>query len=317
MTTKSDYRPSIRETRWLDKLLPQTNFSHNNPVYRYDVRKLKLPDDLMESSISWIINAAVLVFAVWGIFLLLALVMSSYAPAVIDLVGRLMLLFIGLNLLNTLTLDIMAVRTTLKSIDDERAQGRWGLLRISGLRMAHIVQAKHSMAQLNIWHSLCVIIGFRLAILLILPGHAFLLHIAFPQFQLFTPLHFSLPEIADPALMTLIGMAVFVIVGVVWLIEPLWRIRALIAASLVAAGAGSSKNGAQSLIVTRLMMRFNIECSGLLLTMLGLCYVGIMGRNALALSLALLMPVLVYQRYQHVTQLWLRQAEVQLGELES
>ncbi|MEQ8672601.1 MAG: hypothetical protein RLP44_17080 [Aggregatilineales bacterium] len=317
MTTKHIYRKRQLQDHWLNSFLPTSQLSkRHNPVFNYDVRRLELPEDLPRQSVRWIINATVLPFAVWGLFIFLALMFSGYVSAVIDLVGHLVIVFIALSLFNTLSLDFMATISALRSIDNERIQGRWALLRISGLRMTRIVQAKHTVAQLNVWHSLCVVIGFRLAIVLMIPAHMLILHLAFPQSQLFAPIHLPLPEVGDPMALAMVAMPVYLIVAGVWLIEPLWRVRALTAASLVTAGS-QVENGLRPLVMARVMLRFNLECTGLFCAMIAFLYVGIMGANALALTASALLPLLMVRRYQNLTQVWLKKAETRLSALES
>ena len=317
MTTKHIYRKRQSQDHWLNSFLPTSQLSkRHNPVYTYDIRRLDLPEDLPRQSVRWIINATVLPFAVWGLFIFLALMFSGYVSAVIDLVGHLLTVFIGLSLLNTLSLDVMAMMSGLKSIDHERMQGRWSLLRISGLPMTRIVRAKHTVAQLNVWHSLCVVIGFRLAIVLMIPAHMLILHLAFPQSRLFAPVYLPLPQVGDPTALALIGIPVYLIVGGVWLIEPILRVRALTAASLVTAGA-QVDNGLRPLVMARVMLRFNLECTALFCVVIALLYVGILGANALALTSAALLPLLMVRRYQHLTQVWLKHAEIRLSALES
>ena len=317
MTTQQIYHERQSQDHWLNPFLPSSQLSkRHNPVYSYDVRRLNLPDDLPRQSVRWIINAILLPFAVWGLFICLALVFSGFVSDVIDLVGHLVMVFIVLSLLNTLSLDFMATISALRSIDYERMQGRWSLLRISGLKMTRIVQAKHTVAQLNVWQSLCVIIGFRLAIVLMLPAHLLILHVAFPQSQLFAPIHLPLPQVGDPMALAMIGIPVYLIVAGVWLIEPMWRVRALTAASLVTAGSPVNQ-GLRPLVLARVMLRFNLECTSLLCAMIALFYVGIMGANALALTASALLPLLLFRRYQHLTRVWLKQAETHLNALES
>src|SRR5690606_12884744 len=133
MTVKNVYRKP--HPHWLDQIVPSSLIKRHNPVYAYDLRRLDLPADIPRASIKWVMRAMLLPLMVWGIFVLMALIFRSYVPAVVDLVGHLIVLFVLMALVNTITLDIMATVSALKTIDHDRGQGRWALLRISGLRM--------------------------------------------------------------------------------------------------------------------------------------------------------------------------------------
>ncbi len=319
MTTKPVLR-SIRayhsDNRWLSAWLPGYEIKRRNPVYDYEHTRLNLPDDLRNESLKWIAQAALLPMVTWLLFIIPAIALRSSMPAVVDLVGQIVIFFILLGLANTLSLDLIAAVAGLDSIKQDVQKGRWGLLRLSPLGMRRIVKAKHAIAQLSIWRSTCFMIGFRGALLGIIPMHMLVLQSQFGEFSLSSVINLDFPTIQNSATLAIVASFAYCMVGITWILEPLWRVRALTAASLIAAGT-TKEPSVRGLVAMRYVLIFEVQTLMGFALAVGLLYLGIVGKIALALILATFMPVLVYNACIRNHRRWLAEAETRLANFET
>ncbi|MBZ0282504.1 MAG: hypothetical protein K8L97_17320 [Anaerolineae bacterium] len=129
---------------------------------------------------------------------------------------------LGANLL----LDMRCMTSGLGSISSEITSGRWDLLRLTLLPEEYIVDAKYALVQVRSWRWMTVIVSARLAFVIILLLHSFLL----PFLVYEQPFDLLLSNFLSPmALYLLTGGTV--LIGI-FVIEPFWRMHALTALSL-------------------------------------------------------------------------------------
>ena len=125
--------------------------------------------------------------------------------------------------------DFYSAFTVTYGLHNQINSEQWDLIRTSGLRERNILRAQYDIARLRAWRPMCIDTAFRIAVteLIILNSLRYL----------FGPSSVIGLVITLPALLVLIlcgvGLAVYVL-------EPLWRMKALAALSL--AVASSVKN---------------------------------------------------------------------------
>ncbi len=132
----------------------------------------------------------------------------------------LMMLALG----SALLLDMLAVRAGLPGISNDVSARRWELLRLTPLRESSIVTGKHAAAQLRVWRALAVVVGLRAATAGLFIVNVFGLSYVLNGVPLF------LREELPAAPLILMSVGVFM---AVYVLEPVWRVRAMTALGLV------------------------------------------------------------------------------------
>jgi hypothetical protein len=134
-----------------------------------------------------------------------------------NFIAVLMLVSVLMNLI----LDFACLVFSITSIGGEVSDGRWDLLRMTPLREESIVSAKHGLAQVRAWRVMAVVLWMRMAAVILLLLHGFLLPVLFGgyffledifRYDFFNPL----------TLLVVIGITL-----AIYVIEPVWRMRAL------------------------------------------------------------------------------------------
>ena len=131
--------------------------------------------------------------------------------------------------------DIYYITGTLSSVSDERASGQWDLLSLTSIDRSQILLGKCAVAQVRAWPMVMAEIGLRIALLSIL-----VLFVLLPsnyisdkqsffsrwvdQYSMIGMLAKSISTQFVETLLLLIGVLV-VVIG--YLVEPIWRERAL------------------------------------------------------------------------------------------
>lgn len=139
--------------------------------------------------------------------------------------GQLHLTVVGWSILAAigvmLTADVAYVFTTVTHLGAEMRSGQWDLLRLTALKAEAILDAKYNGAQLRTWRILMVEISLRLFTVLLIALLALM--------QAITHIMLRFPD----GILT-ICLLVFVLSGVsvVYIREPWWRMRAVVALSL-------------------------------------------------------------------------------------
>jgi hypothetical protein len=123
----------------------------------------------------------------------------------------------ALSFLASLALDYTSMTSALGSINGEIIAGRWDLLRISLITIPQIVAAKHGAAQVRAWRLMVTIIALRLAVLLMGVISILLILVHTGTFAFIRP--------AD----LILELSLVIAFGLVYLIEPWWRMRTVTA----------------------------------------------------------------------------------------
>jgi hypothetical protein len=213
----------------------------SHPLFRYAVRRIcwaGTVDQLRRYNLRAALFAVGLVVGLWllHIYYQLALYSQIYpgyianpntvSSLVIPQSGYfivwLMLATIGLNFIQ----DFASFIFSLNSIGGEVRAGRWELLRMTPIVEEHIVAAKHSLAQVRAWRVMAVVLCARIATVLLILLHVFLLPVVIGDgpdtFGGFRYDFFN-------SSLALISVGIFL---TIYVIEPLWRMRAVTAVGI-------------------------------------------------------------------------------------
>ncbi len=134
-----------------------------------------------------------------------------------NFIAVLTLVSVGMDII----LDFACLVFSITSIGGEVSDGRWDLLRMTPMREESIVAAKHGLAQVRAWRVMAVVLWMRTAAVILLLLHAFLLPMLFGgyffledifRYDFFNPL----------MLLVTIGITL-----AIYVVEPVWRMRAL------------------------------------------------------------------------------------------
>jgi hypothetical protein len=140
------------------------------------------------------------------------------------------MLLIGI-ILAGFALDLGSIQSSLNSINGEVTAGRWDLLRLTALSERGIINAKYSVAQLRAWRSTLRLISARVALVLILVFYLLVMPIFIYGYS--TTARGLVDSLTYDPVSTLLGLVVFALISIVFVIEPLWRMKAMTALGLV------------------------------------------------------------------------------------
>ncbi len=203
------------------RLTPHAQLSHN-PLFALEARRMRYGDSgdvLSRRSSRWIgIGAAVVVipFLAWMAF---DLRYYGSLSVLTDLGMSYVTLALVIGLLLGLLVDCAAIAGAIGGISGELITGRWDLLRLTPLRVERLIAAKHGTAQLRAWRLMALVVGVRIGAVALL------------VFIYTAPIFLMVPIFVDP-LEVVFGYGLIGILSLIFIIEPLWRLRALTAVGL-------------------------------------------------------------------------------------
>ncbi len=196
----------------LESQMPHALILTPNPVFAYDLRHLRwprTPTDLKRYSLTVLVAAALLLVGFW---LLARVIYGSLGDQAVFLCY---LAIICIDLLMMIAGDVFYMLMTVGSAIREIEGGQWDLLRVSLLQDETILYAKYAIAGIRAWRVMALEIAIRVAglvVLVLLNGYAlFMLTVTLP-----------------------VSLYLFV-VAVVYILEPLWRMRAAVALGMAVA----------------------------------------------------------------------------------
>lgn len=189
-----------------------------NPIWEVELRRLQGGLQVLQRFGVRALSAAVA--AAFGISAFTGFQWYSLGQLHLNIVVWSVLGAIGL----VLAADVAHVFTTVIHLGAEMRSGQWDLLRLTALKPQAILDAKYSGAQLRTWRILMIEISLRLLTVLL---------IAVPTLFVVTPemLHFT--SLLDGSFLVMC-FVLFVQLGiaVIYVREPWWRMRAIVALSL-------------------------------------------------------------------------------------
>lgn len=221
----------------LNILIPSRRNLASHPVYNveHQVRLRRNPREF--NYLYLIIVLALIVLPLIGVWAVLVEIRLEEArttlSATIDrdlvildatqeLIGWLFLTSIGL----ALVLDVAGILSSVGSINRERQSGHWSLIRLTNLNRHAVVKAKHILAQEYAVRVLIVVINLRLSVIILFALFSIVVQLPSDgrtNFELFQQ---ALDEDRTESLLSLTLISLFLLI---YVIEPLWRIRAVTA----------------------------------------------------------------------------------------
>jgi len=223
----------------INGLLPHAYVNSDSPVFTYELRdwtKSRSPDDL-KGTIGWeLLRNTLFAMLLWGI----AFALSSGDPTQrYDSMWLLVGIALVLSVFAGYVLDGFCVYITAFNNRAQQMDGvHYDLLSLSHVDTEHLVRARFAAAQVRVWNIMRTVIGIRLIAIVFVLLNLFaappLLGLDLTQYislNVLSGLGFWPGALARTTLF--FGAA---LLGLVMLIEPLWRLRALTAAGMAAAG---------------------------------------------------------------------------------
>jgi hypothetical protein len=189
---------------------------------------------LRRYSLKWVFIMAAITLSVWIIGSLLSRpVDDKFRPSGTVATFDLFLLIMIVSIVAGGLLDFRAVQAALNSIDSEANPAWWDLLRLTMLREDGIMRAKHASAQMRVWRLTMMIVGLRVGSVLTLALHI----LGMWAFQGENPFYEWMPYSLSERPLEFVVMAsllilIFALTATAYVIEPLWRLRALSALGL-------------------------------------------------------------------------------------
>jgi hypothetical protein len=187
---------------WLERAMPPIALHLYDPLFKYEIRRVRwgqTQHQLTSYSLLILWLVPILVLGLW--MLLLDNVGSYYARD--TFIGLLLIFGIGANFL----LDMVSLTAALHSVSSDMRAGRWDVLRLTDLDAQQFVGAKYALAQVRAWRVMALVMSLRISLIAFLVIRLELL----------------------PVVLVLAGY------GLVYILEPLWRMRALVALGLAIA----------------------------------------------------------------------------------
>lgn len=189
----------------------------DNPLFKLETRRVRW---LNSEQPLWgysLIIQAVVTLALITLWLLLSLRAGLGGSIYViitsdDLINMLVILSIAANVL----LDLACFWFTLDSIDLKYNPIWWDLLRITPLAPQEVITAKHKRAQMRVWWLMMLILSTRTTTAALILIHYYVI----------VPTRISLTTL-DFLMLPALG-----VVGLVYIIEPFWRMRAITALGL-------------------------------------------------------------------------------------
>ncbi|NDJ59637.1 MAG: hypothetical protein GYB67_00850, partial [Chloroflexi bacterium] len=217
------------------RLLPHHKLT-TNPLFVAETRHSRWghsADALLRRSRLWLLIGA---GATLGIYLLLVVLTRlgtpSWFPWPSVLAETLLVIFAVGFPATTVAIDGASISATMNSINREIVSGRWDLLRLTGQRDSALIAAKHSAGQLRAWRTLSLVLGYRLAVALAaLAVIGWVLTIEIRSLS-----GSSVGAGSDFTLFILSFSLMIIGLGAVFVIEPLWRLRAMTALGVWVSG---------------------------------------------------------------------------------
>jgi len=225
-----------------------------------------------------------------------------------QVIGWLFLVSIGL----ALVLDVACVLSSVNTINRERENGYWSLIRLTNLNRQSVIHAKHALAQENTVRILVLVINLRLALVVLFGLFNILVEDPFTgrtNFELFQDVF---DENRAEATLSLLTLLLF---WLVYIVEPVWRVQAVTAFGLAISARVS--NATQSLLAGLAGIAFMWVSQGMLLmaffAMLFFIGVRIEIPNPLlgwlvTVGIVVLIAVLIYGYYRILSRWGLRRA---------
>jgi hypothetical protein len=222
----------------LYRYTPFATVRPKDPLFQYAVRRVRwgsTPQHLTRYTLLATGVMTLIAFALWGLVLAGELAGGGYQACVQSTTSRCYwiitsasLNFITLLMFGTIGtgifVDFASIMAAANTLGGEGSTELRDLLRLTPILETDIVAAQHQIAGVRAWRMLAVIVGARVAVVLLLLIHTFILPLA-----LNNPVNYFYG--ADPfdELAVMLALGLFF---AIYAIEPLWRMSAVTALGL-------------------------------------------------------------------------------------
>lgn len=143
------------------------------------------------------------------------------------------LLLLGIvSVMLDLMIDLSSASSSTSLINSEVVTGRWDVLRLTLLNSDQITRSKYAIAQLRLWRLTNFTIALRMLLLLLLILTTTLATTWIEEDSTWQLSNFVSDILAQPVHYGLIGL-IFLVIGLTYIIEPYWRMKAITAAGLL------------------------------------------------------------------------------------
>ncbi len=203
----------------------------DNPLFIRDLRMVHhayWPDNIQRSTRRLILRTMLIMLGL--IFALIGLTVvsdprtywqSPYSlQNLVRLLEYLIGVLVGICVLITPLVDFLVMQASVGSFSQEINKGRLDLLRLTPLTNEAIIAAKYTVTQLHVWRITVMAVSIRL-----LASSLFLLSTFYFPMLTYNSNRILLPARSSSVLI----MGCILLVWIVYVIEPLWRIRAVTA----------------------------------------------------------------------------------------
>lgn len=194
----------------LYRLTPHQRLSHN-PLFALETRRVQ-----WGYSAKAMTDYSIVLVGVTCVFVILCWLAIRLGERYPSRVNDFSLALLGASLLAALLLDYRCIATALGSINGEIAANRWDLLRLTEVNPRQIVAAKFGAAQVRVWRLMTLIAALRIAVALTL-GISLVL-------DMFRDTAWS-GRAPGEVISALSGQLILVVVAVIYVVEPFYRMR--------------------------------------------------------------------------------------------
>ena len=212
--------------QFLYNLTPFAQTDVHQPLFKMETRRVTWGDNaltLLIKSARRIALYAAAAILFW-VAILILLPFDSTIPfinALSSRAGSAALICTALGILATIYLDVTCIQTSFDAISSDVISKRWDLIRLTPIQTADFVTSKHASAQLKAWHACITVIGIRASA------------ITFWIIGIATDLDITPVGMIDSEANLMFNASfLFVTASVVFLAEPIWRLRGLTALGL-------------------------------------------------------------------------------------
>lgn len=213
-----------------------------NPVFDYEIRHvrgLRTAHDLRRYA--KVVLLAVLV-AIVGLAVVLRLAYGTRTAGQVNFYGNYYLMIVFANVGLSVASDLINVLLTVLRVNRDVTASQWDVLRLTNLGETKILQAHYAVAQIRAWRLLPVEMAFRVLAVVLFPLFVVLETSLRSQFGVMTVLSFVVLG-GFVSVFMLFGRGLF---SLLCILEPIWRMQALVALGVAVAMQFRNLNSAIS-----------------------------------------------------------------------
>lgn len=227
-------QPESRVFRWFSRIAPHNQINADNPARSHELRDDGSLWRLYQQSLYWTLLPALFILVFYGAIALAIIIEGKpqpyYLPHLYHTVEGWLPWLFGVSFAGFIVMDFVGMMHTMDSLKADLENSNWDLIAVSDVDSTRFLRGKYASAQLRPWKYMCVVLGLRIALVIIGISHALI-----RQLMMNTP-----SELWDnlfsnafnvPAVIALVILSIVLIAF--YLIEPVWRLRMLVASGVL------------------------------------------------------------------------------------